>query len=169
MKKIASAPLIFLALLVTITMTLSCSKSNEGCTSAQSFNFDPDADVDDGSCVDLTDFLIGEWIAISYTENMVEFIGNTLNSFVLTLSADGTIDIEAIQTNLIPLNSAGTWTTTWNNFNLQFDLASSEFKPCPGLEEDYRFAVSIISPDFIELLTTCQPGGEAILVRLQKN
>ncbi|MDX2283453.1 MAG: hypothetical protein NW241_04790 [Bacteroidia bacterium] len=73
------------ALLAALVLTFASGCKPEGCTDANADNFDPDAQVDDGSCV-----LAREKFIATYNVNEACPSGNFTYSITITASSTGT-------------------------------------------------------------------------------
>ncbi|MCB0755440.1 MAG: hypothetical protein H6602_13140 [Flavobacteriales bacterium] len=84
--------------LILVTALYSC-KDNEGCTQFGSENYDPDAIVDDGSCVHIRDKFIGTFnVTSDCTSDQYEaLITETPEDYVVTITnlADSLSSVQA--------------------------------------------------------------------------
>ena len=109
-------------LLLIVTLASACKK-NAGCTKFGTENYDPDAIVDDGSCILARDKFLGQFNVSSdcFSDNYQRTISATSDEFVVTISnladtlgnvdariyADNiTIDLQTIRTG-VTIEGAG--------------------------------------------------------------
>lgn len=88
----------FLLLCVILVGASSCKKEN-GCTRFGSDNYDPDAVIDDGSCIEARDKFVGDFTVTSdcFNDSYQRTIGETTDRYVVTISnlADTLDDVTA--------------------------------------------------------------------------
>lgn len=129
-----------IAFLVSVLFLQSCDKQR-GCNDFGAENYDPDALIDDGSCIESRDKFIGAYSVYSncfsngFLRNISETsdrfvvevsgINDTLGSVLATVSAQNIVIEQQAVRNGITVEGAGVYDSELNELNLSIRIRDS--------------------------------------------
>ena len=158
--------LYLLLFLIGSSLCISCEKDVLGCTDSDSPNFNPDATVDDGTCLDLRDQLIDTWTieGLAFNGNDGVALGVFSDMRMQFRDDDRFAYVGVVVSTEQNFGGQGTW-------KIDGDFLETTFTAGSSFCEDvtHRFTVDFDGPDNEEatLEDTCG-NGTSLRIKLMR-